>query len=95
VRLADLRCLRLEFRGFEGRAHAGELVVNASVAEDVVDVFELLFAASYPIEEMGLPTTADLEAAPTGDGKNTAAYVCRATRGSTAWSTHAYGRPST
>ena len=40
---------------------------------------------------MRLPTTADLEAAPTGDGNNTAAYVCRAARGQTRWSQHAYG----
>ena len=34
---------------------------------------------------------ADLEAAPTGDGNNTAAFVCRTTRGSTRYSEHAYG----
>ena len=57
----------------------------------MVLVFRRLFAASYPIEEMRLPTTADLDAAPTGDGNNTAAYVCRSTRGSSTLSAHAYG----
>ena len=33
-----------------------------------------------------------LDAPPTGDGNNTAAYACRPTRGSTSWSAHAYGR---
>jgi hypothetical protein len=91
VPLSGLRYLRLSFRGFDGRAHTGELVVDASVAGDVVSVFRTLYAASYPIEEMRLPTTADLEAPPTGDGNNTAAYVCRATRGATSYSAHAYG----
>jgi hypothetical protein len=91
VPLSGLRYLTLSFRGFDGRAHTGELVVNASVADDVVSVFRTLYAASYPIEEMRLPTTADLDAPPTGDGNNTAAYVCRATRGATSYSAHAYG----
>nr|WP_246304912.1 M15 family metallopeptidase [Nocardioides thalensis] len=40
---------------------------------------------------MRLPTTDDLEAHPTGDGNNTAGLVCRAARGTTSWSAHAYG----
>lgn len=91
VGLADLRYLTVSFRGFDGAAHTGELVLAASEAEDVVSVFRALFAADYPIEEMRLPTTADLEAEPTGDGNDTAALVCRATRGATSWSAHAYG----
>ena len=91
VPLAGLRYLTLTFRGFDGRAHTGELVVNASVASDVVRVFHRLYDASYPIEEMRLPTTADLEAPPTGDGNNTASYVCRFTRGTTTFSAHASG----
>lgn len=91
VALADLAYLTVSFRGFDGAAHTGELVVAADRAQDVVSVFRALFAADYPIEEMRLPTTADLEAPPTGDGNNTAALVCRASRGATTWSAHAYG----
>ncbi|KRB78267.1 hypothetical protein ASE01_08245 [Nocardioides sp. Root190] len=91
VGLADLRYLTVSFRGFDDAAHTGELVVAASEAEKVVSVFRALYAADYPIEEMRLPTTADLEAPPTGDGNNTAALVCRAARGATSWSAHAYG----
>lgn len=91
VALTDLRYLTVSFVGFDDRLHTGELVVAARVAQDVVGVFRRLFEARFPIEEMRLPTTADLEAAPTGDGNNTAAYVCRAARGSTRWSAHALG----
>lgn len=91
VGLDGLRYLNVTFRGFDGRAHTGELVLAATEADDVVSVFRALFAAGYPIEEMRLPTTADLDAAPTGDGNNTAALVCRAARGQTSWSAHAYG----
>jgi hypothetical protein len=91
VGLAGLRYLTVSFRGFDGLAHTGELVVAASEASDVVSVFRALFEAEFPIEEMRLPTTADVDAHPTGDGNNTAALVCRATTGGTSWSAHAYG----
>jgi hypothetical protein len=91
VGLADLRYLTLTFEGFDRRPHTGELVVNASVARGVVGVFRRLYAARFPLEEMRLVTTADLDARPTGDGDNTAAYVCRTTRGSSVPSAHAYG----
>ena len=91
VGLADLRDVTVSFRGFDGRPHTGELVVNRRVAAAVVSVFARLYRARFPIEEMRLVTTADLEAHPTGDGNNTAAFVCRPARGQTRWSAHAYG----
>jgi hypothetical protein len=91
VPLSDLRYLTLVFRGFDGRAHTGELVVAAKAADRTVAAFRRLFAIGFPIEEMRLPTTADLRAAPTGDGNDTAALVCRAARGQTRFSAHAYG----
>jgi hypothetical protein len=91
VGLDDLRLLEVSFWGFDDRPHTGRLVVNASVADDVVLAFRDLFAARFPIEEMRLVTKADLDAPPTGDGNVTAAYACRPVRGSTQWSAHAYG----
>jgi hypothetical protein len=54
-------------------------------------VFARLYRARFPIEEMRPVTTADLHAHPTGDGNNTAAFVCRPARQQTRWSAHAYG----
>jgi hypothetical protein len=91
VGLAELRYLTVSFVGFDDLPHTGEIVVAASVADAVVEVFRRLFEERFPIEEMRLVTTADLDAPPTGDGNNTAGYVCRAARGQTSWSQHAYG----
>jgi hypothetical protein len=91
VGLADLRYVTVSFRGFDGRPHTGELVVHERVAGGVVSVFARLYRARYPIEQMRLVTGADLKAHPTGDGNNTAAFVCRAARKQTRWSAHAYG----
>jgi hypothetical protein len=91
VDLEDLRYVTVSFWGFDGDHHTGELVVNAVVASDVVSVFEQLHAARFPIEEMRLIGTADLDAPATGDGNNTASFVCRTVRGGSAWSEHARG----
>jgi hypothetical protein len=91
VGLDDLRLLTMSFHGFDDRPHTGQMIVNAAVATDVVSVFRTLYRVRFPIEEMRPVTTADLEAPPTGDGNDTAAFVCRATRQQTTWSAHAYG----
>jgi D-alanyl-D-alanine carboxypeptidase len=91
VQPADLRYLTVAFRGFDGAAHTGELIVAARVADDVAAVFGELFAADFPIEEMRVVEAGELTAPPTGDGNNTTAFVCRPAVGSTRWSAHALG----
>jgi hypothetical protein len=92
VTLADLRYVTVTFRGFDGRAHTGELIVHRTVANDVVTVFRKLFAANYPIERMQVTTIEERDAEPTGDGNNTSAFNCRSAVSTTTWSEHAYGR---
>jgi hypothetical protein len=91
VRRADLSWVRLTFRGFDGARHTGELLVNRSVARDLVRVFGALYSARFPIEEMRITTKAEQTAPPTGDGNDTGAFNCRAARGTTSYSQHAYG----
>jgi hypothetical protein len=91
VPAADLRYLTVSFRGFDGRAHTGELLVNERAADGLVKVFGQLFAADFPIERIRISTAAELNAPPTGDGNTTEAFACRPVRGQTAWSQHAYG----
>lgn len=87
----DLAWIRLTFAGFDDARHTGELLVNASVADDVVDVFHELYDARFPIEQMTITTKAALHAPPTGDGNGTGGFVCRPTTGGTSYSQHAYG----
>lgn len=91
VALKDLRYLTVAFRGFDGKAHTGELIVHRKAARDVVGVFRKLFRADFPIESMRIATDADIDAPPTGDGNTTAAFNCRVARGQTRFSAHAYG----
>ncbi len=87
----ELSYLTLTFWGFDERPHTGELIVHSTVDDDVAAVFEQLYAARFPIEEMRIVTQADLDADPTGDTNNTTAYVCRPITGGTRFSEHAYG----
>jgi hypothetical protein len=91
VPLSALRYLTLSFRGFDGRAHTGELVVAATAAPSAVRVFRALFAQGFPLEQMRLPSSSDVGARPTGDGNDTAGFLCRAAIGQTRFSAHAYG----
>lgn len=91
IAAADLRYLTVGFRGFDGRAHTGELLANAKVADDLVTVFERLFAAGFPIERMRISSAAELTAPSTGDRNTTEVFACRSVRGRKGWSQHAYG----
>lgn len=91
VAAEDLRYVTVSFWGFDDRAHTGELIIHADEAEAIVGVFDTLFELRFPIEEMRIVTSADLEADPTGDTNNTSSFVCRAVTGGSRFSEHAFG----
>jgi hypothetical protein len=91
VRPTDLRYVTVGFRGFDGLAHTGEMLVHKSAAGGLVKVFGRLFAERYPIEGMRITDAAGLKAPPTGDDNLTDAYACRPVRDAKIWSQHAYG----
>jgi hypothetical protein len=91
VGVAELRYLTMSFWGFDGRAHTGEMIVNVRFADKVTTVFRALWDARFPLEAMRVTSKAELDAAPTGDGNTTSAFVCRPKVGQTEWSAHAYG----
>jgi hypothetical protein len=91
VALADLAYLTVSHYGFDERLHTGEMIVHASVAEDVVGVFERLHAARFPIEQMRVIRAEEVDAHPTGDWNDTTSFVCRPAVGAGSWSMHAFG----
>jgi hypothetical protein len=91
VGVDQLAYLTMSHHGFDGELHTGEMIVNAATAEEVVGVFEALFAAGFPLEQMRVITAEEVEAHPTGDWNDTTSFVCRPAVGSESWSQHAYG----
>ena len=88
----SLRLVRASHWGFDGAVHEGTIVVDAAVADAVVQVLRELFDARYPIERMepvdryGGSDDASMAA------NNTSAFNCRPATGSSGWSEHAFGR---
>jgi hypothetical protein len=94
VSLEQLSYLTMTFWGFDHRAHTGEMIVNASVDEQIVGVFRGLYEARFPIEEMRVVTLEEQRAwrtAPTGDTNVTSSFECRPATLGSSWSEHAYG----
>jgi hypothetical protein len=92
VPIVDLRLLTLTYRGFDGRAHIGQLVANKDAAATLVSVFRRLYAAGFPIRRMRLVDAYGGDDYRSIEADNTSAFNCRAATGSTHWSQHAYGR---
>jgi D-alanyl-D-alanine carboxypeptidase-like protein len=93
VGLDSLRWLDVTYLGFDGEVQQGPIVVNASVAHEVLHVFRTLLRASFPIKRIALPARYRPNAhnwKSTSDV--TAAFNCRpATDLPGVWSQHAYG----
>ncbi|HET8526240.1 MAG TPA: M15 family metallopeptidase [Actinomycetota bacterium] len=56
VPLDDLRILHFNYWGFDHALRRGPMVVNASVADDVLWVFRQLYDAGFPIKKVALAT---------------------------------------
>jgi hypothetical protein len=91
VTVEDLAYVTLSHWGFDQEFHTGELLVNASVADDIVEVFRRLHTIRFPIEEMRVIRLEEIDAHPTGDWNDTTSFVCRPAVGSGNWSQHAFG----
>ncbi|NNC91732.1 MAG: M15 family metallopeptidase [Acidimicrobiia bacterium] len=92
VPLEDLRLLSVTYWGFDDRAHQGELVVHADVADDIVTVMRSLYSEQFPIERMELVDGFDGDDDASMAANNTSAFNCReVSRRPGVWSQHAFG----
>lgn len=94
ISVENLSYLRMSFWGFDRRSHTGEMIVNASVAGQVVDVFRALYRSRFPIEEMRVVSLREQRRqmrSSTGDTNMTSSFECRRATLGTSWSEHAVG----
>ena len=89
----QLRAIHLSYVGFDGRAHTAEIIVNASVVHQVIEVFSILYWARFPINR-----TEPVDVFHGSDPRsmaadNTSGFNCRyaGAVGPSQWSMHAYG----
>lgn len=89
----QLRRAEIDYVGFDGQIHRGELIVHQDVVSEVIAVFEQLRRLRYPIAKMSA-----MQHYPNADDElsmednNTSAFNCRDIPGTGRWSLHAYGR---
>ena len=98
VALSDLRYLMVPHYNFDGRIQVGEIIVNARLAEEFIEIFKELFEIGYQIKSMylidnywqpsGDPNDADTASI---DADNTSAFSYRVITYGTNLSRHAYG----
>jgi hypothetical protein len=90
---AQLRRIQLRFVGFDGTFHTGALVVNGTVANDVIAIFRRLYAARFPIRRMQPIDAYGGSDVRSMAADNTSAFNCRyaVAAGPKRWSVHAYG----
>lgn len=90
---AHLRRVEVDYLGFDGAIHRGNLVVHLDVVEDVVAIFADLVRLRYPIERMRtVDNYPGAEDEASMRDNNTSAFNCRSLPGGSRWSQHAYGR---
>jgi len=87
----DLRYIRVLHKNFEGKTQIGEMIVNKSIAEDVVDIFKELYNTNYPIERMVLVDEYDADDNASMEANNTSAFNFRFIDGTTKRSNHSDG----
>lgn len=91
IALEDLRYLRLLYAGFDEQTHVGELVVHESIAESILEIFQILYENGYQIEKMRLIDDYDGDDHASILDNNTSAFNYRVVEGSKTLSRHAYG----
>ncbi len=86
-----LRYLRVKHVGFDGFDHSGEIIVNAAIAEDVLDIFKELYDIGYRIEKIRLIDEYDADDEKSMEDNNSSAFNYRFIAESEVLSNHALG----
>ena len=93
VKLDDLRYVHILYVDFDGEEHEGALLVHKKVAKDVIEIFEALYDAQYPLRSVKLldDSGKPFDDGPSMSADNTSAYCCRKVTGKSYFSRHSYG----
>lgn len=87
----DLRYLHILHYDFDGMPAEGELICNAAIADDLLDIFYELYRNEYQIEKIRLIDEYDGDDTVSMEDNNTSCFNYRVVEGSSSLSKHAYG----
>ncbi|SFN63682.1 D-alanyl-D-alanine carboxypeptidase [Pseudobutyrivibrio sp. UC1225] len=91
VPLSDLRYLHVKHIGFDGQPHDGEIICNKYIAEDLLEIFEELYNAGYPIEKIRLVDEYNADDESSMADNNSSSFNFRFISYTTKISKHGYG----
>lgn len=91
VDLADLRYLHIMYINFQGNAVSGELICHNSVANDFLEIFEVLYDNAYQLERVELIEAYGGDDNASMAANNTSCFNYRVVENTTSLSNHAYG----
>lgn len=92
IPLEELRYLKVLHYGYDQQIYVGELMVNAGLAEDFLEIFKVLYENQYEIEKMLLVDDFGADDNWSIENNNTSAFNYRvSTLDGVTLSNHAYG----
>lgn len=91
ITLDELRYVHILHYDFEGNIAEGELICNASIAPDLLDIFYELYRNEYRIEKVRLIDEYDGDDTASMEDNNTSCFNYRLVEGSSSLSKHALG----
>lgn len=87
----DLRYLHVRHVDINGVEHEGEMIVNAHIAEDVLEILQALYEAGYPIERIRLVDEYDADDERSMEDNNSSSFNFRFISHTTRVSKHGLG----
>lgn len=91
IKRSTLRYLQVLHYDADGKIHRGELVCHQKIAADLLDIFQKLYEAHYPIERMTLVDNYEADDERSMTANNTSCFCYRVVTGSKSLSKHAQG----
>lgn len=91
ITYSELRYVHVMHYDFEGVPTEGELICNASIADDFLDIFYELYRNEYQIEKICLIDEYNGDDTLSMEENNTSCFNYRVVEGSSSLSKHAYG----
>ncbi len=88
----DLRYVHVLYCDFNGESAEGELICNASIAQDLTEIFCELYENNYQVEQIRLVDEYDGDDDASMAADNTSCFNYRTVSGSGSLSNHALGR---
>ena len=90
--LAEQVLLNVEYYSFDNKLHRGQVVVNKAVADDIVEIFEIIKQTKFPLAKVIPIVKYGWSDSASMADNNTSAFNYRVVAGTKKLSNHAFGK---